>query len=611
MADTASVASAPSASVIPPLKALTLDQIAAGLDGGAFTVVQLVQAHLDQIARFDGYLHAVLQLNPNALAIAAALDDERAKTGRRSLLHGVPVLVKDNVATHEPLEATAGSLALLGAKPVRENPAITRLRAAGCVLLGTTNCSEWANFRSRPSDSGWSARGGQTYGAYHARQDPSGSSSGSGVAVDMGFCVLAVGTETSGSIISPSTQNGIVGLKPTTGLVSRDAVVPISPVQDTPGPMARTVADAAAMLTVMAGRDPHDPKTNEIPFAVVPDYRAAATTGSVGGGGGANGSAFRVGIPRNLLRKLPRRVLAAFEDRVVAPLRDQHGVVVVDCACPGLVRFLALSPAQQTDYMAGEFHDALPQYLATLAANPQGIDSLAALCAFLKATPGEEYGEDDAPETKTTTDEDKDDEADDDADADDDGPADTGTTTPVRDTPASAAPNPSPPPRRNIRRLEQTMRITRDSAEFAAARANAAYFAGPGGIQGALDGTSTADDGADGADSAGHPNNPDDIASPPVDALLLPTSAGTANYFAACEGHPQITIPLAYHGAAAKVKYNPSGRLVDTGPNMPFGVSVIGRKYSEETLMPLCATIEKLTRARDEAEDRRLAHLRG
>ena len=193
----------------PPLKTLTLAQIAHGLNSGTFTVVQLVQTHLDQIARFNGALRAVLQVNPNTLAIARALDAEMADPEHRRLrpLHGVPLLVKDNIVTSEPaLEATAGSLALLGAKPARENAAVTRLREAGCVLLGTTNCSGWASSRTRPSDNGWSARGGQTYGTYHERQDPFGSSSGSGVAVDIGFCVLALATETSGSIIGPAEQ---------------------------------------------------------------------------------------------------------------------------------------------------------------------------------------------------------------------------------------------------------------------------------------------------------------------------------------------------------------------------------------------------------------------
>ncbi|CAK7220605.1 hypothetical protein SBRCBS47491_004245 [Sporothrix bragantina] len=579
----------PSSAAIPPLKTLTLAQIAQGLETGAFTVVQLVQAHLDQIVRFNGVLRAVLQVNPNALAIAQALDDELAVPGNKRLrpLHGVPLLVKDNIVTSEPaLEATAGSLALLGAKPARENSAVTRLREAGCVLLGTTNCSEWANFRSRPSDSGWSARGGQTYGAYHERQDPFGSSSGSGVAVDMGFCVLALGSETSGSIISPAMQNNVVGLKPTTGLVSRDAVIPISPVQDTLGPMTRTLVDAATMLTFMAGRDEHDPKTAEIPMNLMSDYGAAATSGT------KTPLNIRIGIPRNALKGIKSATLKTFESRVVAPLRELPGVTIVDCSFPGIMRFKGLGREETTNYMAGEFHDALPAYLATLTSNPQNIDGFEALCTFLKTTPEEEYGEDEENEKEKGGDEKAEKKEgvgkDDDESSDDDVRGDKTDKVKIDES-----------PRRNIVRLEQTHRITKDSPAFEAAQINTAYFAGPGGIQGALDGLR-------GGKERPHGFNTHE----PVDALLLPSTASAANYFAACGGHPQVTIPLGYRDSR-KVKFNDTGRLVASGPNVPYGVSIIGRKYGETTILPLCAAVEALTKARAEAEYRRLEHLRG
>ncbi|ERS97842.1 hypothetical protein HMPREF1624_06013 [Sporothrix schenckii ATCC 58251] len=573
----------PSPANIPPLKSLTTQQVLDGLSAATFTTEQLVQAHLNQIARFDSELHAVLQINPNALNIARELDaelaglDGPARKKKMRPLHGVPLLVKDNVATAEPaLEATAGSLALLGAKPARQNLAVTRLRDAGCVLLGTTNCSEWANFRSRPSDSGWSARGGQTYGAYHAKQDPSGSSSGSAVAVDMGYCVLAVGTETSGSIISPATQNNIVGLKPTTGLVSRDAVVPISPQQDTLGPMTRTLADAALMLDVMMGRDEHDPKTAEIPEARLqsplhPRLTAVEEEASL---------SLRIGIPRDALQGIKSAILEAFETRVVAPLRAREGVTIVDCTMPGLLRFKTLSLVEKTNYMAGEFHDALPAYLAALTANPQHIDGVKALCAFIKSTPEEEYGENEE------TDEKRDDSAGD-------------TTEEEAENIVEEAVHDIGPPRRNIERLEQTQAVTRDSAAFAAAKTNAAYFAGAGGVQGALDGIK------------GGPDRPHGFNThEPVDILLLPTNASAVNYFAACEGHPQVTLPLGYRDSP-KVKRNDTGRLVATGPNVPYGVSAIARKYDEASLMRVCSVIEKQTRTREHAEERRLAHLRG
>ncbi|KAL1892476.1 hypothetical protein Sste5346_006986 [Sporothrix stenoceras] len=573
----------PSTANIPPLKSLTVQQVLDGIESGSFTVEQLVQAHLEQIARFDSELHAVLQINPNALKIARDLDAELdglsgdARSKKMKRLHGVPLLVKDNVATAEPsLEVTAGSLALVGAKPTRENSAVTRLREAGCVLLGTTNCSEWANFRSRPSDSGWSARGGQTYGAYHAKQDPFGSSSGSGVAADMGYCVLAMGTETSGSIISPATQNNIVGFKPTTGLVSRDAVIPISPQQDTLGSMTRTLADAAIMLDVMMGRDEHDPKTAEIPearlqsplhpkFTVVDDGKPLS---------------LRIGIPRDALKGISPRILEAFETRVVEPLKAHKVVTIVDCSLPGLMRFENLSLEEKTNYMAGEFHDAFPAYLATLAANPQTIDGFESLCSFLKTTPEEQYGEEEE-KTEDGGQEQKEEEPEDKEEAKKESTTDDG------------------PPRRNIERLVQTKRITRDSPAFKAAKETAAYFANPGGIQGALDGIK------------GGPERPHGFNThEPVDVLLLPTNASAVNFFAGCEGHPQITVPLGYRDSP-KVKHNDTGRLVASGPNVPYGVSGIARKYDEASLVKLCAVIEDWTKTRDQAEERRLKHLRG
>src|SRR5207248_7771396 len=186
-----------------------------------------------------------LETNPDALAQAAAFDAERKAKGPRGPLHGIPILVKDNVATRDRMQSTAGSLALVGVSPPRDAFLVERLRAAGAVLLGKTNLSEWANFRGSLSTSGWSGRGGQTRDPYALDRNPSGSSSGSAVAVSASLCAVAVGTETDGSIVSHSTLCGIVGLKPTVGLVSRAGIVPISKSQDTAGPMARSITDAA------------------------------------------------------------------------------------------------------------------------------------------------------------------------------------------------------------------------------------------------------------------------------------------------------------------------------------------------------------------------------
>jgi amidase len=242
-----------------PLQEVTIDELQERMRAGQETAKGLTEKYLDHIAAVDGQLRAVLELNPEAVAQAAALDQERRAGHVRGPLHGIPVLLKDNIATQDRLHTTAGSLGLLEAKVPRDAFLVEQLRRSGAVLLGKTNLSEWANFRSRPSSSGWSGRGGQTRNPYALNRSPSGSSSGSGVAVTANLCAVAVGTETDGSIVSPAAANAIVGVKPTVGLVSRSGVIPISHSQDTAGPMARTVRDAALLLGTLAGADRSDP----------------------------------------------------------------------------------------------------------------------------------------------------------------------------------------------------------------------------------------------------------------------------------------------------------------------------------------------------------------
>jgi amidase len=250
----------------PPfeLEEATIAGLQAGLQSGRYTSRALVAAYLHRIEALDERgpgLRALLETNPDAPAQAAALDAERKAKGPRGPLHGIPVLVKDNVATRDRMQSTAGSLALLGVTPPRDAFIVDRLRAAGAVIFGKANLSEWANFRSTRSSSGWSGRGGQCRNPYALDRTPSGSSSGSGVAVSANLCAVAIGTETDGSIVSPATCCGIVGIKPTLGLVSRAGIIPIAHNQDTAGPMARTVADAAVLLGAIAGLDPHDEAT--------------------------------------------------------------------------------------------------------------------------------------------------------------------------------------------------------------------------------------------------------------------------------------------------------------------------------------------------------------
>jgi amidase len=229
-------------------------------------------SRIDQIDKHGPTINSVIELNPDALDLATRLDEERGRQGVRGPLHGIPVLIKDNIDTADRMQTTAGSLALEGSKPAEDAFVVGQLRRAGAVILGKTNLSEWANIRSSHSISGWSGRGGQTRNPYVLDRNPCGSSSGSGASVSANLCALAVGTETDGSVVCPSSANGIVGIKPTLGLVSRAGIIPIAHSQDTAGAMARSVRDAAVLLGALAGVDPRDPATAQARGRLVPDY---------------------------------------------------------------------------------------------------------------------------------------------------------------------------------------------------------------------------------------------------------------------------------------------------------------------------------------------------
>jgi len=253
----------------------TIMQLQQGYAKGDFTVTDVVQAYLDRIGAIDDagpMLNAVIQVNPDAMAIAAQLDAELREGKKRGPMHGVPVLLKDNIDTHDRMETTAGSRALSGSQPLQDSYIAMKLREAGAVIIGKANLSEWANFRGNLSSSGWSGVGGQTKNPYILDRNPCGSSSGSGAAVSANLCMIAIGTETNGSIVCPATANGIVGIKPTVGLLSRSGIIPISFTQDTPGPMARSVSDAAIALGVMTGIDPSDSKTAASEGKYLTDY---------------------------------------------------------------------------------------------------------------------------------------------------------------------------------------------------------------------------------------------------------------------------------------------------------------------------------------------------
>ena len=254
---------------------ITIGELQAGMTSGKYSARSIAEkylARIDQVDKQGPALNSVIELNPDALAIAEALDKERKDKGLRGPLHGIPVMIKDNIDTADRMMTTAGSLALVGAKPPKDSIVAQKLREAGAVILAKTNLSEWANIRSGHSTSGWSGRGGQTKNPYSLDRNPCGSSAGSGAGVSANLCVAAIGTETDGSIVCPSSSNGIVGIKPTVGLVSRTGIIPISHSQDGAGPMCRTVRDAAIVLGALTGIDVEDSATSESRERSYTDY---------------------------------------------------------------------------------------------------------------------------------------------------------------------------------------------------------------------------------------------------------------------------------------------------------------------------------------------------
>lgn len=340
-------------------------ELQARMQHGELDSVRLTQAYLDRIEAIDRYgpaLHAILRTNPNALTEAAALDAERRSGRVRGPLHGVPVLLKDNIDAR-PMPTTAGSLALADNVPERDAFVVARLRAAGAVILGKTNLSEWANFRSTRSISGWSGVGGQTKNPYVLDRNPCGSSSGTGSAIAASLATVGVGTETDGSIICPAAVAGLVGIKPTVGLISRDGIVPIAVSQDTAGPMARTVADAAILLSAMAAADPADPATGEAAQYAV-DYLAHLKPDALRGA--------RIGVVRKSMGYHPD-VDAAMASSIER-LR-QAGATVVDADIPTAGQW----DDAEYQVLLYEFKDGVERYLASHA---QPLRSLAQLIAF-------------------------------------------------------------------------------------------------------------------------------------------------------------------------------------------------------------------------------------
>ncbi len=336
----------------------------------ARAIAELYLARIDAVDKQGPTINSVIELNPDALAIADALDRERKEKGARGPLHGIPVLIKDNIDTADRMKTSAGSLALADAIAPRDAFLVERLRAAGAVILGKTNLSEWANFRADRSTSGWSGRGGQTRHPYALDRNPCGSSSGSGAAVSANLCAVAIGTETDGSIVCPSGICGIVGIKPTVGLISRAGVIPISASQDTAGPMARSVADAAALLSALTGVDPRDSATAASRTHVAQvksDYTKFLDAGALKGA--------RIGVARKSFG-VPEPTDKVFK-AALDEMKSQGAIIIDPADIPTAGKF----DRAELQVLLYEFKAGLNAYLATCDPKVQPR-TLEALIAF-------------------------------------------------------------------------------------------------------------------------------------------------------------------------------------------------------------------------------------
>ena len=375
----------PSAVPAFDLNEASVSQLQDWMTTGRYTSRRLVELYLDRISQIDSAgprLRSVIEINPDALAIASALDEERKAKGVRGPLHGIPVLIKDNIDTGDRMLTTAGSLALEGAPAPRDAFVVERLRMAGVVILGKTNLSEWANFRSMKSTSGWSARGGLVKNPYVLDRNACGSSSGTGAAIAASLAAVGVGTETDGSIVCPSAVSALVGIKPTVGLVSRSGIIPISHSQDTAGPMARTVADAAALLTAMTGVDARDPATASAPAAHA-DYTAALNANALQGA--------RIGVARAQYFGYSPPTDRLIDDAIAA--LKARGATIVD---PADISTATRFDACEIEVLLYEFKADLNTYLTSRGPGV-AVHSLKELIAFNERERGREmphFGQD-------------------------------------------------------------------------------------------------------------------------------------------------------------------------------------------------------------------------
>jgi amidase len=343
----------------------TIGSLKAKLISGEYTSQQLVELYLKRIKSIDqngANLNSIIELNPDAIVIAVAMDKELKAGNNRGPLHGIPILIKDNIDTADKMQTTAGSLAMVGNISSKDAFLVKRLREAGAVIIGKTNLSEWANFRSTQSSSGWSSRGGQSKNPYILDHNPCGSSAGSGVAVSANLCVIAIGTETDGSIVCPASVNGIVGIKPTVGLVSRSGIIPISKTQDTAGPMARTVTDAAILLGIIAGIDEDDKVTMQSVGKSKKDYTAFLDVNALTGK--------RIGIEKKA-QGSNKNINVLLENAV--NLLKKQGATIVEIEYIDKINVLGQAEFEVLQY---EFKDGLNKYLAGSNANAKNLSQI-------------------------------------------------------------------------------------------------------------------------------------------------------------------------------------------------------------------------------------------
>ncbi|KAF1349979.1 amidase [Delphinella strobiligena] len=501
----------------PSLIDVTLEDLVDGLESGLFTSVDLVNAYQGRIMEVNSTLRMVTELNPEALSIAAGLDAMRANGTVLGPLHGIPILIKNNIATADEMNNTAGSFSLLGAKVPRDSTMAAKLRKAGAIILGKTNLSQWANYRSDNSTNGWSAYGGQTEGAYYPKQDPSGSSSGSGVSSSIGLALATLGSETDGSILSPSEVNNLVGIKPTVGLTSRYLVIPISEHQDTVGPLARTVKDAAYLLQAIAGADPKDNYTSAIPNnGSIPDYVAACDYSSLNGA--------RIGVAWN--------VLDIWADQIDQPQIDAFysAIATIEAAGATIVsaNFSAFAAWQkdnnETLVLNADFLVNLATYFSELSYNPNNVTNLAQERSFTH-----NFTQEDWPNRDTAIWDDA----------------------------------------LDVQKWNNTSPLF-----WPAYQANL-YYGGEGGILGTLSREN-------------------------VSAVLLPTALSPS--IPALVGSPVVTVPMGFYPANWTVSYNKRNTLVEAGPKIPFGLSFMGNKFDEATLIGFAYAYEQRSMHRNDVQ---------